>query len=188
MVDVASASPMNLGNVVDMIQKIVTSAGVIIGAIWTYFLFVRGRTLKPRIVPRISGSLHPAARGQYLLATVSVANRGGIVLRVAHEDTGVAVFARTHKRGADQWVDINAFDVLAEEDLVEPGVVTEDHYVMHLPRAPQVPLRLEFFLQGKGRFGRAPQWITSCVVLPLVPGVPPVAPVAGAPGKEPDGV
>ena len=57
MVDVASASPMNLGNVVDMIQKIVTSAGVIIGAIWTYFLFVRGRTLKPRIVPRISPPL-----------------------------------------------------------------------------------------------------------------------------------
>ena len=160
---------MSWKDLLDTTQSAVTIVGILFGGAWSYMRFVRGRILKPHVTLRISGSLHSMRERHYLVATVSVANKGNIVVDVDHQETSIAVFAEAYRRGGFYWNDIDALHVLGDTDLVEPDEDVEAEYLIPFPCTPQVALRLEFRLKARARLfgiGRVSRWDTSHIIVP----------------------
>src|SRR6516164_3819133 len=73
---VANSGLSNINTIVDTISKAVTAVAVIIGGVWAYFKFVRGRTYRPRLEVDLAGQWWPV-NGKWLLQTrVMVKNVG----------------------------------------------------------------------------------------------------------------
>jgi hypothetical protein len=83
---VLSATDDSFKNITGGIQSIVTASAVIIGGVWAYFKFVRGRTYRPRLAVE--------AEGQWLkLGDASPPRRGIMRRTVLHAtDVGTDVF------------------------------------------------------------------------------------------------
>lgn len=129
----------------------------------------KATALKPHIATRVAATLLSDDDHHYVLVTVSVQNRGRLALHIEHEYTGVALFAAVPAGIRFRWVDFDAFDALLDETIIEASVETESQYIVPLPRAPMVPLRVDFVLQGKASWRkRAPRWTASCVLIPNV--------------------
>lgn len=155
-------------NVIKPVSEAVITAGIIAGGIWTYFLFVRGRTLKPKIDAKVTGALSVIDGRHYLVVFLSVINRGGTVVEIDHRNTGVAVQRGTRTpSGAFDWLDEELYFARAfrGEKVIEPAVMTTDEIAFGLEVGPLIPLRVVFILQQLSR--KAPRWVTNCIVLPL---------------------
>lgn len=160
---------INWKDLFDAGANAMTIVGIILGAAWSYMRFVRGRILKPHITLRVSGSAHSIGERHYLVVKVSVANEGNIVVHVDHNQTCIAVFAEAYRRGRFYWEDIDAFTVFEKTDLVEPDEDVQAEYLVPLPCAPKVAVRLELQLKTKARLfgiGRVSQWDTSHIMIP----------------------
>jgi hypothetical protein len=149
------------------LQKLITTAGIVLGGVWTYFLFIRNRTLKPRIVQRVGGRLSTTPHGHYILVTVSIANKGGVAFYPDIKNSKVIVSAGVRRGMKSEWVEFSMVEVFSEERILEPGAEAEDQQVVHLAARPRLPLRLEFSLLGTTWVRKeAPVWTAYCVVLP----------------------
>jgi flagellar biogenesis protein FliO len=160
---------MSLKDLADIVKSVVTIVGILIGGAWSYMRFVRGRILKPHVNVRVSGSVRSVGDRHFVVVRVSVVNKGNVVVHVDHRETSVAVFAERRSRGRIAWADIDALVVLEETNLVEPDEDVEAEYLVPLPCAPKVPLRVIFHVKARARFfgiGRVSRWETSHVIVP----------------------
>jgi hypothetical protein len=66
----------------DIIQSLITSAGIIVGGIWTYMVFVRQRLGFPRVTIDLSihDTILPGSL-RYVHAELKIANTGSVLLR-----------------------------------------------------------------------------------------------------------
>ena len=67
---------MDVNTITGVADNIVTSAAVVIGGIWVYFKFIRGRTFADRAELDVSLSLERTVGPMYLCATVTIKNTG----------------------------------------------------------------------------------------------------------------
>jgi hypothetical protein len=56
-----------LQKVFDILLNITSGAAVVIGGIWTYYRFIKGRTFAPKLEPKISGEAKHQQNGIYLI-------------------------------------------------------------------------------------------------------------------------
>jgi hypothetical protein len=67
---------VDLNTITGAVDNIVTSTAVVIGGIWAYFKFIRGRTFAHRAELDVSLSLERTVGPTYLCAIVTVKNTG----------------------------------------------------------------------------------------------------------------
>jgi hypothetical protein len=67
---------VDLKTATDVVDNIVTSSAVVIGGVWAYFKFVRGRTFARRAELDISPALEQSADSLYLAVTITLKNTG----------------------------------------------------------------------------------------------------------------
>ncbi len=150
-------------------ESIITSLALIAGGAWAYLRFVHARTIQPRIVLSVAGEASPAPTGCYVRIKVGARNRGMTMVRIAHRDTAVAVYAEMPGTDIPEWDDISAFGVLTGSDMIEPDEELEEEHLLRLPEMPRVALKLVFQLQTEAAFaglGKASVWNTEAIVLP----------------------
>ncbi|MFE4727344.1 hypothetical protein [Microbacterium sp. NPDC056736] len=121
-----SATPLaNTKTVVEIIQSLVTTTAVVVGGIWAYFKFVKGRTLRPRLEVTIAGTWVIAEGVQHPHVTVSVKNIGTTVVRLLQEGTGLAIEALETPQPAGKnsmvWAAGRTVRVFADHEWIEPG-------------------------------------------------------------------
>jgi hypothetical protein len=153
----ASSSFQNTDLIVDAISKTITAVAVIIGGVWAYFKFVRGRTYRPRLEVNLAGQWWPV-NGKWLLQTrVMVKNVGASKVELIQKGTGL----RVSVPGTDQpsppasvvWASKKVFVILNEHSWIEPGETVSDDHLIDLGVSNTCPTLLEVRLVLRRRTG-----------------------------------
>src|SRR5262249_6336609 len=115
----------NFKTVVDIIGTIVTAAAVIIGGIWAYFKFVKGRTFRPRLEVDMSGQWLKVDGKQLLQARIRVKNIGSSKVTLLQKGTGLRIGVLAEQQpsppAAATWDGQRVFVVLKEHQWIEPS-------------------------------------------------------------------
>ena len=131
---------------VDIIGTIVTAAAVIIGGIWAYFNFVKGRTYRPRLEVGLSAQWHAAAGPPLFHLVISVKNIGSSKVDLVQKGTGIRVSRpQTGPTTPDdmiEWSSVGVFEIFTAHEWIEPSETITDHLLLSLDR-PEDPVLLE---------------------------------------------
>jgi hypothetical protein len=139
---------------------LVTAVTVIVGGIWAYRKFIKGRTFKPRLSAELSAQWHhlPAV-GHVLRVRVGVTNIGASKLVFTPRRAGLKISfpaaeqtSTAHRRTDEWWADIRwdpvpkleggaqarTFAILENHAWIEPGEKLADDLLLNLGREPTI--------------------------------------------------
>lgn len=126
----------NLKTVVEIIGTSVTAVAVVVGAIWAYFKFVKGRTYRPRLSVGLSGQWLVIDGKPMLMARITVKNLGASVITLRQFGTGLRVSALAGEQPAPPtpatWDELRVFEVLREHEWIEPAETVSDDLLLDL--------------------------------------------------------
>ena len=70
---------MDIKDSVEIAEKIATIAALVVGGVWAYFNFIKGRIYRPRLHPEVSGMVVVEHEQIYLHITSTITNVGNSV-------------------------------------------------------------------------------------------------------------
>jgi hypothetical protein len=162
--DFLGENGQTFSNVTAGISSIVTALAVIIGGIWAYRKFIRGRTFKPRVSVDMCAQWHfLAGVGHVLRVRIRVTNIGASKLALTSRGTGLTVgfpaamqTSQAHRHTDEWWADIRweklplleggdqarTFAILKGHEWIEPGETVSDDLLLNIGRDPTIA-RLE---------------------------------------------
>jgi hypothetical protein len=135
--------PGDLKTWADVIGTAVTTIAVVVGAIWAYFKFVRGRTFRPRLEVGLFGQWRIIDDQHLLHARITVKNIGASKVDLLQEGTALAVYRLkpTAPSEPDTWGwdddTYTAHEILEDHQWIEPGETVSDDLLLHLLSAPE---------------------------------------------------
>jgi hypothetical protein len=130
----AAANPMNFGDWVSAVQNAVQIAAIVIGAVWAYYKFFRGRTFHRRAEVRLDASLLAEASSQALLAHATLVNTGtaDIPLRVKAVEVHSFKGGDVDKKGRPRWIDIAIAPIFQDHGWIESQETIADDVLIPL--------------------------------------------------------
>lgn len=149
------------------IGSIVTAAAVIVGGIWAYYKFIRGRTYRPRLAVDLAGQWRRLDESDVLHLRVRVTNIGASKVALNQYGTGLQVaFPGERRNNEIRWEKVRlksgnepsaadaerVFEVLLEHAWIEPGETVSDDLLLDLGRPPsmyKLELTLMWALSGE---------------------------------------
>jgi hypothetical protein len=149
----------NMKAIVDIIGTAVTAAAVVIGGIWAYFRFVKGRTYRPRLEPGLSGEWRLIDGKCLLQARVTVKNIGASKVTLLQKGTGLRVSVLAAGQppipAPAEWEILKVFEILREHEWIEPDETIYDDLLLNLGTFEPVLTLFEARLVSRwSRFGR----------------------------------
>ena len=139
---------------IDNIEKVAMIAAVIIGGLWVYYNFFKGRTYKPRLEPIVSGKIFDQDGKLYLITTAKLKNAGLSKVEIEQEGTALRVFSyiREQPTFTDlvevEW--LATFPVFLDHKWVEPGKGIDDELLIALPYNSIFAIRTELQVIASG--------------------------------------
>lgn len=132
---------------VDTVQSILTSIAIVVGALWAYYKLFRGRTYRPRLEAKISGSVTCHNEVSYLLATAELKNVGLSKVSILRHATALESFTY---RATNPTIAITARDqavaahpMFEAHGWIEPDETIEDQRLLAIPGCHHLAFRLE---------------------------------------------
>ena len=143
-----AAAHSSLSAVLDIVDKVVKVAAVLIAAAWGYLNYRRGRTFKRRLEPRISGKIIFSNGAWLLCGEAELKNVGLSVVTIEQkgtaivvDDLAVASDGAGSSRVASERVAV--LEVFKAHGWIEPGESIKQSFLNTLPsRADRVAARL----------------------------------------------
>ena len=121
---------MDLTTVTGAVNDIVTSSAVIVGGIWAYFKFIRGRTFARRAELDVSPSIATADGNDYLAVTINLKNTGLSKLPLNSNMKIMRIFRMINDSdsaaGLVEWERISTMRILDQHDWVESQETVAD--------------------------------------------------------------
>ena len=135
-------------------QKILTIIGIIVGAIWTYFHYFRGRTYRPRLETSITGELLKENKNLLLVAKIRIKNVGLSKIDIKQNGSGMRVSALEKKSSVKkiqkyEGVGLKTISIFNSHSWIEPGETIDDVYTLILPDNDYFGLKLDVRLITK---------------------------------------
>ena len=154
---VANSGLSNINTIVDTISKAVTAVAVIIGGVWAYFKFVRGRTYRPRLEVDLAGQWWPVNGKRLLYARVIVRNVGASKVELLQRGTGLKVSIPANDQppppAPTVWDSKKVFVILKDHEWIESGEKIFDDLLLDLGVSDTCPALLEVRLVSHRRAG-----------------------------------
>ena len=151
----APAAATTASAVIDGAHKLAQIVAIVIGGIWAYYKFFRGRTFRPRLEPALEASILQIAALRHLKVKARVKNVGLSRVVIDREVSGLRVFVyepadgvATSKVGSVDWQRVRTVDVFKEHGWVEPGETIEDNWLFAVSDQQAAAFRLELKLAG----------------------------------------
>jgi hypothetical protein len=133
--------------VVDIVGTTVTAAAVVVGGLWAYFKFVKGRTYRPRLEVGMSGRWRNVDGRRLIHARVAVRNIGASVVTLIQEGTGLRISVLAVDQdpppAAMAWTSMRVFEIFGEHEWIEPGETVSDDVLLDLGVSESLPLLFE---------------------------------------------
>lgn len=134
----------------DLLQAVVTTAAIIIGAVWAYYKFAKGRTFRSSLETDIVGEAMREGGAIYLISTLTVKNIGVSKVDIKHRHTVLRVLA------ARVDPDAAAFEAIEFEHLdtrfalefhshLEPGEMATETHFFRIADSGQIAFKLEAY-------------------------------------------
>ncbi|MGA8687479.1 MAG: hypothetical protein WB623_23975 [Candidatus Sulfotelmatobacter sp.] len=152
----------------DVIDKVVKIIAVILGGIWTYLNYVRGRTFKRRLEPKILGKISRGVRvDTWMVSGIAQAKNVGLS-KVDIEASGTAIviddmILGTSKKGVPKMVEVDilggVLGVFERHGWIEPGETIEESFAAPLPvRNDRAAVRLRLRIVSRHRIFKNIEW------------------------------
>jgi hypothetical protein len=155
--------PSAFSAVLSNIKTIVETAAVIVGGIWAYYKFFRGRTFRPRLELAISGRA-PEAKGlTNVLVAVELKNVGLSRVVISQEGSAIRVFATDPVKtdGIAEWQRAITLGVFEKHGWIEPGETITDQALVSIAGIGHKAVKLEVRLVGNHI-----EWNALCIIEP----------------------
>lgn len=156
------------------LEKLATISGIIVGGLWAYFKFFRGRVFVPRLDTELSATLSQRAQGDLIIARLKLKNVGLSLVAMHQKGTAIRISACKDdpigRPGIPQWVKLKVFSVLEHHKWIEAGETIAEEVMIALPASGFIAYRLELRLVGSlAPDGIAPEvknyaWRDICIV------------------------
>jgi hypothetical protein len=142
--------------VAEIIGTLITALAVIVGAVWAYYRFVKGRTYRPRLEVSMGGEWLTVDGTRLLLARVRLRNIGASVVELLQKGTGlrVSALADSDSPGRLSWVPGRVYTIFEEHEWIEPGETVSDDMLLRLAVAEGQPVLFEARLVWKWSGGK----------------------------------
>jgi hypothetical protein len=126
---------------------------VVLGGIWAYFKFVKGRTYRPRLGVSLAGQWQFVDGRRLLHARITVENIGASKVTLLQRGTGLRVSVLAPDQPAAPasaaWEYIKVFEILGDHQWIEPGETVSDDLLLNLGIPEPAPTLLEARLVWK---------------------------------------
>lgn len=154
------------------LQNIGTLVALIVGGIWTYYLFIKGRVLKPRLELDVSGEIIGIDSKKYIRITVTLKNVGSSKVEITREGFALDVFAQRpspsvipedsekYKILGIDWTRLLPFDVLTRHQWIEPGETIRDQLLAEILLTGSIAYRIDFVIFASGM-----RWTATSIVV-----------------------
>jgi len=175
------SSLSDVKTVVEIFGTLVTAAAVIVGAIWAYYRFIKGRDYRPRLDVAMSGEWLTVDDKRVLLVRVHIKNIGASVVRLQQKGTGLRVDTlvnSNNEQGAVDWVAGPVYSIFEEHAWIEPNETVEDDVLLRLgvPHSEPVLLQARLVWERSRREGN--------IVVNARKVLPPDATIDGESGEQ----
>jgi hypothetical protein len=145
-----------ISNVLGDAEKAFKIAAIVLAGIWTYLNFFRGRTYRPRLEPKISGSTTFSNDAISLVATVDLKNVGLSKVSIRKEGSALLVFvAEVPSDLSDAqeigWDRMAVFDIFKNHRWIEPGEVIQEQRLIVVPNGNFQAFRLDVRIVSENR-------------------------------------
>lgn len=154
----------------ETIYRTVATVAIVVGGLWAYMKYMRGRTFAERLFLSLEGGLmgsRLAVETQRLLVKCRADNIGTRRILFKPEESSVTlravVLQPAPAEGAQRarWDEIATYPVFEKEPAIEPGESAEQNIIIELPEGPVDTVLLELAVYSNRRNKR---WTTSSVV------------------------
>lgn len=134
-------------------EKVVRIAAIVIGGVWTYLKFIRGRIYRPRLKPSVSGRIVIVSGQPYLIVSIGVENVGSSKVEISQKGTGLRLFSPELTPAATPpsqvgWMHLGTFPVFEKHGWIETGECIQDELLISLQQVASA-FKLEFRLVAK---------------------------------------
>jgi len=127
-----------LSTVLDIVDKSVKVAAVLIAGTWAYLNYLRGRTFKRRLEPQISGNLLCVDKDWFVCGEAQLKNVGLSKVTIEQKGTAIVVedlvVAKDSKDSPAVFSDeVAVLEVFKTHKWLEPGETVKESFLTLLP-------------------------------------------------------
>src|SRR5215469_5898239 len=126
----ASTPTSGLTQAIANVKAIAETLALMIGGLWAYYKFFKGRTFRPRLELTVSGKAWSRDNVTYLVAGMSLKNVGLSKLELSQEGTGLRVFSQSmvspENATKAEWDRKITLSVFEKHGWIEPGETISD--------------------------------------------------------------
>jgi hypothetical protein len=126
-----SVTPM-----LDIIERTCKIAAYFIGALWVYFNFFKGRTYRPRLEIKVTGSLNQKNQSHFLNLQIHVKNVGLSKVDIKQKGTGLRIIVYNSSSDGNKWTHLDTIAILETHQWIEPGESVEEPVLFPLAFEP----------------------------------------------------
>lgn len=135
---------------IDSLEKLVTVLAIIVGGVWAWLKFFRGRTFRSRLELMVSAKIITSGPNRFLKATMQMKNVGLSQVKLKKDALYLDVYlidvAKVKPEQAlyrATWEEPRTFEVFQDHGWVEPGEEINDQLLFQLPESEQLACKLK---------------------------------------------
>lgn len=152
---VETPPPSGFQAVLGSIKTIAETLGLIIGGLWAYYKFFKGRTFRPRLELTVAGKAWHAKHLTHLTASVQIKNVGLSKLELSQEGSGLRVFSHALRKPEEtpavvEWQRQITLPVFEKHKWIEPGETISDQTLIALTHLDHSAIKLELRIVSNG--------------------------------------
>lgn len=138
---------MDIKDSVELVEKIATIAALVIGGIWAYFNYIKGRIYRPRLRTEINGKVVIDNGQIYLHITSTITNLGNSVVELQQKGSGIRILGHDRSKVSSvqsaTWKRLATYPVFDKHGWLEAKETIEDERLVISPLSDNCALRLE---------------------------------------------
>jgi hypothetical protein len=128
-------SGINWSETLSNTERVVKIAAVVIGGVWAYLKFIRGRVYRPRLEPSVSGRIAHVDGHPHLVVSLSMENVGSSKVDIDQKGTGLRLFSPELTPIATPptqvgWMRLGTFSVFEKHGWIESGECIRDELLI----------------------------------------------------------
>ena len=163
--DIDTCLVADMTSIAVLVESILTSFAILVGAAWGYFKFFKGRTFKQRIVSRLTGRIDQRDSRRLLAVTVEITNVGLSKVPVEIKGTALRVHTESSRQPESddmieelQWQLLATITIFKDHEWIEPGEVLSEQHIFILPKIDCIIAKVETKIASDKQI-----WSASCI-------------------------
>lgn len=147
--------PSAFQDVLGSIKTIAETLGLIIGGLWAYYKFFKGRTFRPRLELTVAGKTWHAKHLTHLVASLQIKNVGLSKLELSQEGSALRVFSHALNKPEEapavvEWNRQITLSVFEKHRWIEPGETISDQMLIALRDINHSAIKMELRIVSNG--------------------------------------